>query len=229
KLYMIYRGLLALLHRSAMEALARPGAQARTLSRCRALHAAGQSGFFMGSYDEAQGYLEESLSIAQEIGDMGRAAIVLMELGSVTGGQGNLPTARRYLEQALVLAGTQDNKRLLASANAALGQLCRVERDLDTAQIHCEHALELARGLEDRENTAIGLLNLAMVAIGRGSGARARMMLREALDIAAEIGDKRAGQSGLEVSAGLAALRKEWNQAAHFFGAAESQMVQTGL
>jgi tetratricopeptide (TPR) repeat protein len=229
KLYMIYRGLLALLHRSAIEALVRPGAQARTLARCRALHAAGQSGFFMGIYEEAQGFLEDSLSIAQEIGDQRRAAIVLVELGSVAIGRGDGAAARSYLEQAVVLAGKEDSKPVLASAHTGLAGLCRVEGDLDAAQIHCEHALELARTLEDRESIAIGLLNLAMVSIGRGYGDRARTMLQEALGIAAEIGAKRAGQSALEVSAGLAALRKEWKRAARFFGAAESQMVQTGL
>ena len=49
KLYLFYRGRLALLHRATLEALARPGAEGRTLARCRALHTAGQVGFSHGS------------------------------------------------------------------------------------------------------------------------------------------------------------------------------------
>jgi predicted ATPase len=229
KLYMIYRGLLALLHRTTVEALARPGAQQRTVARCRALHTAGQTGFFMGRYGEAQGFLDESLSIAREIGDMGRAAMVLEELGSVATGQGDLVTARQYLEQALDLADRQDDRRVQASANNALAQLCRMEGDLDTAASLYEQAVALARGLDDRENIAIGLLNLAMVSIGRGAGDRARAMLLETFAIAGEIGTKPAGLSALEVSAGLAAMRTEWPRAARLFGAAEAQLAQTGL
>jgi len=33
----------------------------------------------------------------------------------------------------------------------------------------------------------------------------------------------------VEVAAGLAALREEWQRAAHYFGAAEAQAAQTGL
>jgi hypothetical protein len=85
------------------------------------------------------------------------------------------------------------------------------------------------RKLEDRESIAIVLLNLAMVAIGRGDGERARTMLLEVLAIADEIGSKPVGQSVFEVSAGLAALREEWPRVARFYGAAEVQAAQTGL
>ena len=229
KLYMIYRGLLALLHRAAGEALARPGAQHRTVARCRALHAAGQVGFLMGRYAEAQRFLEESLSIAREIGDMGRAAMVLEELGSVATGQGDRVTARSYFEQALVLAQEQGDERALAAAYNALAQLCRMEGDLDTAEKLYEKMLALSRRLEDRETIAVGLLNLSMVSIDRALGDRATGLLLEALAIAEETGSRRMGQSGLEVAAGLGAARKEWEMAAGLYGAAEAQMVQSGL
>ena len=229
KLYMIYRGLLALLQRAASEALARPGAQGRTLVRCRALYAAGQTNFLTGHYDEAQRFLEESLVIAQELGDRERTAMVIEELGCVASGKGDLVTARRYLEQALVLAQDHGDRRMLSSAITALAQLCRLEENLDSAARLYEQGLVLVRELGDRENIAIMLLNLAMVSIGRGSGDRARAMLQETIAIAEEIGSKAAGQSALEVSAGLAALQGEWERTARLFGAAEAQIAQTGL
>ena len=119
KLYMIYRGLLALLHRASLEALGRPGARPRTLARSRVLHGAGQTSFFMGRFAEAHGFLEEGLSIARELGDTGRAAMILEELGSVASGQGDLVTARRYLEQALVLA-----RKAGRQTRAGCGQQC---------------------------------------------------------------------------------------------------------
>jgi tetratricopeptide (TPR) repeat protein len=183
----------------------------------------------MGRYGEAHQYLEESLSIAKQIEDKERAAMVLEELGVVCTGQGDLAEARGYLEEALNLALELGNKRALASALNALAQLDRMECQLDTAEQLYERVLALARELEDQEPIAIGLLNLAMVSIGRGSRDRALETLAEALAIAEAIGSKRAGQSGLEVSAGLHASSEDWERAAILFGAAEAQMAQTGL
>jgi non-specific serine/threonine protein kinase len=229
KLYMIYRGFLALLSRATVEALARPGAGGRSLARCRALHSAGQLGFLMGHYDEAQGYLEESLAIARELGDQRRVGTVLEELGAVLSGQGDLPAARRHFEEALSLARELGNKRELAAATNALAQFHRMQGELDTAEPLYEQMLGLARALDDRESIAIGLLNLAMVAVGREAGDSARDRLLEAVAIAEEIGSKPAGQCALEVAAGLAALRRDWVRAARYFGSAEAQIAQTGL
>ena len=121
------------------------------------------------------------------------------------------------------------NKRELATALNVLAAIHRVEGRLDVAEPLYENVVALARELGDRESIAIGLLNLAMASIGRGSSDRARELLLEALAIAEEIGSKQTGQSVLEVSAGLAALRKEWRYAARFYGAAEAQAEQTGL
>ena len=85
---------------------------------------------------------------------------------------------------------------------------------LDAAEPLYEDALAIAREIPDREVIAIGLLNLAMVAIGRGAGERAATMLLEVQAIAMELGWRPAGQSVLEVCAGLAASRAEWERAA---------------
>lgn len=229
KLYLMYRGRLALLRAATLDALARPGALERTRPRCRVLHAAGQVVFLMGHYEEAKGYLEESLSIAREIGDRDRAAMVLQELGAVSTGQADLVKAGRYFEEALHLAKELGNKRALASAINALAQLHRMEGKLDSAERLYQQMLALARELEDQETIAIGLLNLAMASIGKGSSADALEPLAEALAIATGIGSKRAGQSALEVCVALHASDGEWERAATLFGAAEAQVTQTGL
>jgi tetratricopeptide (TPR) repeat protein len=211
------------------DALARPAAQERGLSRCRALFVAGQFSFFMGRYAEAQKYLEESLAIAREMRDRRRVVAALQPLGMAHVGQGDLATARRYLEEAL--ASTQELKepREIAAATNALAQLHRMEGNLDVAEPLYERMLELARAVDDRESIALGLLNVAMVAIARYDDERARQTLLAVLAILDEIGSKYVGQSVLEVSSGLAVLRREWERAARFYGAAEAQGLQTGL
>ncbi|MEO6565034.1 MAG: adenylate/guanylate cyclase domain-containing protein [Casimicrobiaceae bacterium] len=229
KLYWINRGFLGLGHRVTVEALARAGAHERSAARCRALFDAGQLGSFMGRYGEAQVYLQESLGIARELADTVRIAAVLQPLGMVSLGQGDLVGARTHLEEALTLARALGNKRELAAALNLLATLHRLEGAPDTAEPLYEDVVTLARELGDRESIAIGLLNLAMVSIGRGASDRACKMLAEVLDIADVTGSRQAGQSALEVAAGLGASREDWECAARFYGVAQAQMEQTGL
>jgi predicted ATPase len=97
KPYWLNRGLLGLGHRVTLEALARGGAQGKSLARWGGLADAGQLTFFMGRYAEARGYLEESLAIAREIGDSRSVAAVLQPLGMACLGQGDVSTARGHL------------------------------------------------------------------------------------------------------------------------------------
>ena len=229
KIYWINRGLLGVGHGLITEALGRPGAQQRDSMRCRALFDAGQIGFFMGRYAEAQRHLEESLAIARELGDRRRIAAALQPLGMAALGQGHLATARSHLDEALSLAHELGDKRDLAAAMNAVAQLYRIEGELDKAQLLYENGLAMARELDDRESVAVGLLNLAMVSICRRGEDKAREMLREAIGIAQGIGSQRVGLSAVEVSAGLAALCQDWSSTARFFGAAEAHNGAIGL
>jgi predicted ATPase/class 3 adenylate cyclase len=229
KRYWLNRGLLGLGYRVSVEALARAGAQARDAVRCQTLFDAGQLGSAMGRYREAFKHLEECLSIAREHGNKIMVAAVLQPLGLASLGLGDAVTARERFEEAYALAQDLGDKRQVAAALNALAQLDRLQGELDTAEPRYENVLKLAREVGDRESTAVALLNLAMISIARGSDSSARKILLEVLAIADESGFKPAGQSVLEVCAGLAAVSKEWKRAAGFFGAAEAQISETGL
>ncbi|HWZ74421.1 MAG TPA: tetratricopeptide repeat protein [Casimicrobiaceae bacterium] len=229
KHYWVYRGQLSLSHRATVEALARRGAERRSLHRARGLLNAGQACCFMGRYSEAVGHLEQCLALARELGERGIISRALQILGMASLGQRESAIARQYLEEALDLARQLGNKRELAAAINGLAQLHRVEGALDAAEPLYEQVLGLAREVGDRESIAIALLNLAMVAIGRGLFERARENLLDVLAIVEEIGSKPAGQSVLEVCAGLEASLGNWERAARFYGMAEMQIRQTGL
>ena len=141
----------------------------------------------------------------------------------------NVAAARGYLQEALALARKLGDKRELAGAINALAQLHRIQGDLEAAEPLYDQVVALARELGDREIIAVGLLNLAMASLGRGANDRARTVLLEALTIAEEIASRPAGQSVVEVCAGLAALGKEWERAARFYGVAEAQIAYTGI
>jgi non-specific serine/threonine protein kinase len=227
KQYWLRRGLLGLAYGVMLEALAR--APARSMSRCRTLFDAGQIGFFMGRYSEARSHLEESIAIAREVGEKLVAGSALQPLGMACLGQGDLAAARAHLEEALVRARELEDPRNIAAAVNARAQLHRVEREFDAAEPLFEHVIDLARGLEDRESIAIGQLNLAMTSIERGRAERARTLLREAIAIVEATASRPAGQSVLEVCAGLAAQCDEWEKSARFYGAAEAVAALTSL
>jgi len=227
--YWIYRGLLALGLTITLEALACSSARQATRLRCEALLDAGQLGSFMGRYDEAQRYLEQSLSIARALGDNVRVSAVLQPLGLALLGRGEFASARRHLQEGLELAETLGTQREIAGALNALAQTARAEGDLATAEPLYTRVLKIARASGDVDIVAVSLLNLAMVATLGKAHAAARAMLVEVLQIVDESGLRPAAQGLLEASAGLAASNDECEQSARLFGAAEAQTAATGL
>ena len=156
--------------------------------------------------------------------------MVLEELGSVASGQGDLLTARQ-----LSGTGARPGRRTGRQASARRRPTVRWRNSAGWRATSIRRSDSTSRRWRwrgpsgDRESIAIGLLNLAMVAIGRGSATSAARCCSKSLPIAAEIGSMPAGQSALEVTAGLASLREDWERAARLFGAAEAQIAQTGL
>ena len=228
-LYWVNRGLMQLGHRVSVEALSRARDGQRDRARWRALFDAGQLAYFMGRYGEARRYLEESLAIGRELGERVCIAKPLQPLGGACLGEGDLSTARRHLEEAVEQARQTGDKREVACALNALAQLCRVEGKLDVAHTMFDNMVALLREVGDRETMAVGLLNLAMVAIARNSVQAAAALLIEVLAVNEEIASRALGQSVLEASCGLAAMRKDWARGACYFGAAEAISASTGL
>lgn len=229
KHYWFIRGLLNLGHRVTVDAVANSGGQTTSIARCKALWVAGQICCAMGRYEEATRYLQESLHTARALGDARTVVSVLNTLALAALGQGDRTAARVHCQEALDLANQLGNKRGIAVASNAMAQIYRLEGELDAAVPLYERTVVLGRELGDRDAAAVGFLNLAMVAIERGAAETARALLGEVLTIAEQTGSKPAGQSALEVSAGLAALAEDWERAARFYGMAERQAGNTGI
>ncbi len=229
KHYWFMRGLLNLGHHVTTEAIAIPAPEAQSLARCRALWVAGQICSYTGRYEEAQRYLAESLAIARHHGDRRMIAAVQNILALAALGRGDRAAARLHGEEALDLARQSGSKSEIVVASNALAQLNRLDGKLDEAELLYGEAVAQANELGAREFAAIGSLGLAMVAIGRGSIDRARDLLQDVLTIADETGSMPAEQSAVEVAAGLAALQKDSERFARLYGAAEAQMLRTGI
>ncbi|HVE49495.1 MAG TPA: AAA family ATPase, partial [Casimicrobiaceae bacterium] len=229
KLYWFARGLLNLGHRLTEVAVAIPASADQSLVRCRALWVAGQISSYMGHYDEAQVHLRESLRIAEQHNDHRMIAAVENVFSLAALGLGDRKSARLHCERGLNIARSSGSQRAIAVGSNALAQLLRLEGELEDAAALYEQAIALARSLDDQEFVAIGLLGLAMAEIGRGDVQRSSRLLREALNIALATGSQPAQLSAVEVSAGNAALRRDFERCAVLFGAAEMQTQRTGI
>lgn len=227
--YWLLRGRLAMGHGLGIEALNRPGAQERTLLRCRALVAAGQFSSSMGNRERARLELGEALPIARELGDKAALADALRVLGVIAENQGDVSVARTCFEESLAVARDHGDPVALARALNTMGESCRAEGDLDAAEAYYSESISIFRRLESPDNTSIGLTNLSMLFVARGASGRAREMLLEAQSISRQIGSKRAGQSVLDVSVGFWTLQGDWGRAARLFGALEAHRELIGM
>jgi non-specific serine/threonine protein kinase len=226
--YWVKRAQMALGHRLTVRALMQPGVDTGNLSHCRALWAAAVFAYFMGRYAEARDWVEQSLTIAREIREERNVVEALRLLGYVVLALGDRELARQRFEEALGLARQAGDKRQLASALNALAVWHSAEGDLDKSEPLFEGALGIERELADPGSIAIGLTNLAFVSTHRGLGERARVMLREGLAIADEIGLGRAGIVLLGDAADLAASFNEWEFAARLYGASDALADRVG-
>ena len=138
----------------------------------------------MGRYAEARGYLEESLSLARELGDQNRIAAVLQPLGQACLRRRRRGSAGRYSAESITAARAVGNPRQLASALNGHAQLLRQQRDLAGAESLYRKSCRSCDGLGDQESVAIGWLNLAVVAIERSRLDAARALLGQALQVA---------------------------------------------
>ena len=229
RMYWFRRGLLPTGKRIMTEALLHPGAQARDRQRSIALSAAGLFCSFAGEYDEATGYLEESLAIARELGDREQIRSTVESLGFAEFGRGRLEAARGHAEEALVLARQSGDQHNVATALNAVAQMHRAYGDLAAAEPLYDEVIALGRRLDDAELVAIGLLNLAMIYIACRAHNSAGVALQEIIAIARKTRSMPVGQSALEVASGLAASLGDPALALRFFGAAEANTRDTGI
>ena len=225
-----HRGPLAVGYRMTVESLRRPRAQKRNLARCRALAAASQFAVFLGLHGDALRCAEESLAIGREIGDRGRVAMALQLLGMVRSEQGDRATALGHFEESLALTRDVGPTRRVAAALQNLALWHQQGGNLDAAEALLEQSLALARDESDRSaNTVAASCSLAGLLVNRTAYERARAMLIEATEIAAEIGSKWAEGLALSGVAELAASTGDWDRAARFIGASEALSEQTGI
>jgi predicted ATPase/class 3 adenylate cyclase len=222
------QGLLRLAESLLTEALARPGAAARTRVRAQSLFIAGQLRSFMGRHRDAIAPLEESLAIARELEDPRGISTVCQTLGAAETAAGQYARARDHFEEAASIALASGDERALAAALSGRVQLHRVEQQLTEAAALAAECIRLGESTGEGTIRVNGLLNAAMIALDLGRAREARDAARILASDAASLRHLTAKAGLLDVALGLSAHAHEWARVALLWGASEAMAEETG-
>jgi tetratricopeptide (TPR) repeat protein len=150
----------------------------------RTLYALGDVHWRLGLIDLAQGYLDESIALAQGTGETTRELFALNRLGIVKLHQGDLPEAERLFRDVLTRAKATGNRERAMHALNNLGVMLEMRGDLPASLESICQALDLARELAQQTSVALFLTNVAELELRLGRPEVTRPLLREGLDLA---------------------------------------------
>lgn len=200
-------------------ALARPGAEAMTAGRAKALHGAANLASRQADLEAASALHAESLVVRRFLGDERGTARSLVGLGTVALTQGDLESAQRHHQEAHALYRRLNDLSGLGDVLNNLGNIAEQGGSLDEARIFYEQSLTVRRGAADWQSVANTLSNLGPLLGRLGDRAGAVRALRECLSLCLELGDKRDGIYALKGMAELALVQGDHIRAIQLFSA----------
>lgn len=166
------------------------GSAARTITRARALFAAGVLSGDLGDYPGAQALGEESLEIARELNDMRAVGIALNALAVHLRNRGDIETSRAMLEESLAVWRGLGDQVVVARSVSNLANVVCLQGQFDLARSLYEECLAIFAELGDRTGMAWSLNYEGDVAHQQGDNAAAHALYQQGLAIFREVGDK---------------------------------------
>ncbi len=209
--------------------LAAPTVEPQTLARARALYGAGTLAFIQGDGDAALPLHQESLAIAEELGDQEAVADALIGLARVALLAGDIVEMRRRSEESLAVARESGIERTTAQALHHLVEAMRREGNLEAAIPLYHESLELQRRLGSERGVALELHNLGNVERKRGNLDAAAELLSESLSIYGRLGATRNLAYCFLGLGNLAAAEGDPERAARLITVAEKLFEEAGV
>jgi non-specific serine/threonine protein kinase len=201
-----------------------------TAEKARALDVGGFLLWCLNRLPEARVYLEESIQIAQELGDDSLLVWPLMYLGWTFWGLYEYEHARKSLERSYAIARSlgEDGRGAAAVALAFLGDIPYAQGNLPEARKFYEEAIVSLRELQNPSMLTPSLRRLAYVNVREGKFKQAAQLFCESLESNRQL----SHQHGMAASlAGLAAIhleKQEFEKAAILYGCVENEIQRTG-
>jgi tetratricopeptide (TPR) repeat protein len=143
-----------------------------------------------GDLGQARDFDSESLDILRKVGDTWTSADPTGALGWVFYCLGEYDTASAYLQQALTIYRAAEDKFSTPGIFENLGCIALLQGNDQQAVAYFEESLSIAREHGSKKRTTTKVLCDFGIALGHcGDYARARMLLRQGLELSREIGN----------------------------------------
>jgi non-specific serine/threonine protein kinase len=191
----------------------------RSAARMKALYGAGWLAHQQRDSATAQALLDESLSIAREIGDRRSEAWVLHLLGRIAYFENNPLQTRALADESLAIAEELHDDWLIAWALHLLGLAAFIISEYATARAYYAQSLEIRQKIGYQEGVAILLHLLGIAAFREGDTVQALTRFQEALAEIHQLGAPWHLSQVFPLFSGLAATQLQPERAVRLAGA----------
>ncbi len=227
------RGYSTIGRRELRTALDRPGAEAPTIPRARALYGIGWLSVRQADFVAARTVFLESLEVFRGVGEQRGLSAALSGLATVarcgSGSAEELQEAQEFYGQALAISREIGDRPSTAASLNNLGDVALLREDYAAARTLFEESAAVFEEVGDREYRAAALHNLGWACMQVDDDAAARRALAASAALLREGGGRGSGAWTLEYSGYLAGRLGEPARAARFLGAAAALRQDTGM
>jgi predicted ATPase/DNA-binding SARP family transcriptional activator len=200
-----------------------PGLRATALRRTAALS------LRLGSPDEAQALLEESIALYREEPDGAGLAQAILVLGEVKLREGDIEGGLALFESAAASSRERGERDAYGVVLGNVGYARYMLGDYAGAAADFAEAAALSEEFGDRLFVAVNQINGGLAVLELGDEAEAGAKIEEGLVIAREVGAQNTMADGLAALATVSARRGEHERAARLLGSCEKLRESTGI
>jgi tetratricopeptide (TPR) repeat protein len=173
----------------------------------------GKIASLQGEYEQAHSLYQQSLEMAERLGDQSGQAGCLHQLGMIAQEQGKYEDARCLYQQSLEITEILGNQNGRATTLHALGTIAQDQGEYEQAHRLYELCLDIFERLRDQGGQARTLYQLGMIAQDQGEYEQACRLLQQSLSLFAQLGNQRGQASSLHVLGVIAQDQGEYEQA----------------
>ena len=206
--YWTSRGLHTRGLQTLLEVLARPGAQAASVTRCIVQATAAQLHAWTGNLEQALHQAQEAQQAARTLGQASCLCLTLSALGFIHIARNEVPPALEAALESLALGQQLGDGHELGNALALMAAVHNLQGQPEQALALLEQGVALRQRLNQPWSEAMGHLNLVQLAVNRGQAAGAGHHLQRVLDLLPRVDSQHVGLH-------LIGMAAEWAAAVH--------------
>ena len=156
-----------------------------TIEKAKALKVGGFVLWSLNRFSEARAFLEESIAIAENLGDPFTVAWSLSYLGWLFDFLGDYPSAKTSLERSVTIARSlgEDGKYVAGQSLSFLGDIPYLQGDLSEARKLYEEAVSYLRELGDTNRLTYPLRRLGYIMLSERKYSEAAQLFSESMEL----------------------------------------------